>query len=97
MGVLNTGWQEKPRERMRLPNKSGREKVKADLRKGSRGNWKARGIRRKIGDSSTEPREGNASRRKGWSPGQGSAQTVGFGNENFFSDLDGLAGQSGQR
>lgn len=28
MGVLNTGWQEKPRERMRLPNKSGREKVK---------------------------------------------------------------------
>ena len=24
-------------------------------------------------------------------------QTVGFGNENFFSDLDGLAGQSGQR
>ena len=54
LGVLNTGWEERSRERMRLPNKSGREKVKDRPEKGSPGNWKARGIRKKIGDGSME-------------------------------------------
>lgn len=79
LGVLNTGWQEKPRERMRLPNKSGREKVKEERpEEKSPGNWKARGIRRKIGDGSMGPRKGNASRRKGWSTGQGCCSESGI-------------------
>ena len=98
LGVLNTGWEVRSKERMRLPNKSGREKVKDRPEK--RKPRKLEGKR----DKEKDRRRPHGDQGKGMLQGGGegqqvkaAAQRVGFGNENFFSDLDGLAGQRGQR
>lgn len=83
---------------MRLPNKSGREKAKGrpekrKPRKLESKRDKEKDRRRPHGDQGKGMLQGG----RGGQQVKAAAQRVGFSNENFFSDLDGLAGQRGQR